>query len=197
MDHLLETALALLEEVGAERFNTNLLAERAQVSVRAIYRYFPNKIALLVALAERVAEWERAWIGDLSRAPPEHDWRGVIRQAVRGYYEAASARRGVAALRAAMQVIPELRATEEAASARHQADLAEGLARLGLDLPRDRLVTVSQTIIEAASRLLDVALFSPPDHAEALLDELSRMLTAYVADLLAQPAAVPPTAPAA
>jgi AcrR family transcriptional regulator len=186
VDLVLDTALDLLAEVGADGFNTNLLAERAGVSVRAIYRYFPNKLAVLVALAERISEWERAWIGDLSRLRAGEDWRAAIDRAVDGYYEAASRQRGAAALRAAMQAFPELRAVEAAASARQQADLAEGLRALGVDLPPERLRAFSQVVIEAASRLLDIALISPPAHARLLIDELKRMLAAALAERLPQ-----------
>lgn len=55
-DRILKTAGELLEEVGMERLSTNMVAERAGVSPAALYRYFPNKYALVVALAELVAD---------------------------------------------------------------------------------------------------------------------------------------------
>lgn len=185
VERLLDTALDLLETVGAEGFNTNLLAERAGMSVRAIYRYFPNKVAVLVALAERAADWERAWIGDLADAPADGDWRGALEGALQGYFQAASGRRGVVALRAAIHAIPELRAVEAAASVRLQGELAVGLRALGVRAPPERLAVASQAIIETAARLLDVALFSSPDRAADLMDELTRMLGAYLNDLIA------------
>ena len=52
-------SLVVLDEVGVDGFNTNLLAERAGVRVRTVYRYFPNKGALLAAVnAEVVAEFQ-------------------------------------------------------------------------------------------------------------------------------------------
>ncbi len=55
-DRILKATGELLEEVGMERISTNLVAERAGVSPAALYRYFPNKYALVVALAEWVAQ---------------------------------------------------------------------------------------------------------------------------------------------
>ena len=55
-DRIVKTAGELLEEVGMERISTNMVAERAGVSPAALYRYFPNKYALVVALAELVAQ---------------------------------------------------------------------------------------------------------------------------------------------
>lgn len=47
---ILAAAAELLIEVGVERISTNLIAERAGITVPALYRYFPNKYAVLHAL---------------------------------------------------------------------------------------------------------------------------------------------------
>ncbi|MCB1688751.1 MAG: TetR/AcrR family transcriptional regulator [Halioglobus sp.] len=47
---ILAAAAELLIEVGVERISTNLVAERAGITVPALYRYFPNKYAVLNAL---------------------------------------------------------------------------------------------------------------------------------------------------
>jgi AcrR family transcriptional regulator len=53
IDAVLEAATQLLELHGETRFNTNAVAERAGVSIGTLYRYFANKEAVLMALAER------------------------------------------------------------------------------------------------------------------------------------------------
>lgn len=40
---ILEAATQVLAEVGAERFTTARVAERAGVSIGSLYQYFPNK----------------------------------------------------------------------------------------------------------------------------------------------------------
>lgn len=47
---ILAAAADLLVEVGIERISTNLIAERAGITVPALYRYFPNKYAVINAL---------------------------------------------------------------------------------------------------------------------------------------------------
>ena len=49
---ILEAAAQLLEAHGEAGFNTNVVAERAGVSIGTLYRYFPDKRAILAALAE-------------------------------------------------------------------------------------------------------------------------------------------------
>ncbi|ESZ88441.1 MAG: TetR family transcriptional regulator [Blastomonas sp. CACIA14H2] len=51
---ILATAGELLAEVGFEKLTTNLVCERAGMTPPALYRYFPNKYALLTELAQRL-----------------------------------------------------------------------------------------------------------------------------------------------
>jgi AcrR family transcriptional regulator len=182
MERLLQVSADLLEEVGIDGFNTNLLAKRAGVAVRAIYRYFPNKWAILVAMAERVSDLERSWIGDLKHYSRTEDWRSAVYQAIDGYYEAARRHRGYTALRAASQASPALRQIDDRNNLALQYDLAEGLRGAGLELEDARLHALCQVIIESASRVLDIALQSEPENAALLVAELKRMLVNLLQD---------------
>jgi AcrR family transcriptional regulator len=53
---ILDAAAELLVELGLERISTNLIAERAGITVPALYRYFPNKYSVLNALGGRLLE---------------------------------------------------------------------------------------------------------------------------------------------
>src|SRR5688572_9407092 len=63
---VLSTAGDLLGEVGFERLSTNLVCERAGLTPPALYRYFPNKYAILGELARRLMDAQDeavfAWI---------------------------------------------------------------------------------------------------------------------------------------
>ena len=63
---VLSTAGDLLGEVGFERLTTNLVCERAGMTPPALYRYFPNKYAILSELGRRLMEEQDeavfAWI---------------------------------------------------------------------------------------------------------------------------------------
>ena len=53
-DSIMEAAGELLVEVGVERLSTNLVCKRAGITPPALYRYFPNKYALLKELGARL-----------------------------------------------------------------------------------------------------------------------------------------------
>ena len=54
---ILEAAIQVLAQEGAQRFTTARVAERAGVSVGSLYQYFPNKAAILFRL--QTDEWRQ------------------------------------------------------------------------------------------------------------------------------------------
>src|SRR5205823_7032480 len=50
---LLDAAAAIIDEIGFERLTTAMVAERAGASIGTVYRYFPDRIAVVEALALR------------------------------------------------------------------------------------------------------------------------------------------------
>ncbi len=64
VDHLLDTAAAVFVESGYEAATTNAIAARAGVSIGSLYQFFPNKEAILDALAERYIEETHALLDE-------------------------------------------------------------------------------------------------------------------------------------
>lgn len=50
---LLDAAAATIDHVGYERLTTAMVAERANASIGTVYRYFPDRIAVLQGVATR------------------------------------------------------------------------------------------------------------------------------------------------
>ncbi|WP_186329435.1 TetR/AcrR family transcriptional regulator [Agrococcus jejuensis] len=53
IDEILDAAAAVVDEVGTELLTTTLVAERAGAGVGTVYRYFPDRIAILQGIADR------------------------------------------------------------------------------------------------------------------------------------------------
>ncbi|KQO65060.1 TetR/AcrR family transcriptional regulator [Curtobacterium sp. Leaf261] len=53
---LLDAAAAVIDEIGFERLTTAMVAERAGASIGTVYRYFPDRIAVVEALAARCTQ---------------------------------------------------------------------------------------------------------------------------------------------
>ncbi len=50
---LLDSAAAVIDEIGYERLTTAMVAERAGASIGTVYRYFPDRIVVLQGLSQR------------------------------------------------------------------------------------------------------------------------------------------------
>lgn len=181
MESILDTAAALIGEVGLEGFNTNLLAERAAVRVRTVYRYFPNKLAVMTALAERLsAEWDGWFDGFRALSDARNDWRKLWVEYVDTFVNGIRRTPGGLAIRRAMRALPELQRIDRQDNERLARQLAIALERRGVRLPRRHLTTVARILIETAVTVLDIALLEPRAHTRALIDELKNMQLAYL-----------------
>ncbi|MGE8131470.1 TetR/AcrR family transcriptional regulator [Methylobacterium sp. NPDC080182] len=63
--NIAEAAVTVLTRDGAGRFTTNRVAEEADVNIASLYRYFPNKEALLLHLIHLSWEEERAHLSPI------------------------------------------------------------------------------------------------------------------------------------
>ena len=184
VEHILATAAELLAEVGIDGFNTNLLAERADVRVRTIYRYFPNKLAVVHELARRLAEAWDTWFDDRALADPSRPIGEVWSGYVRAFVEGVQHQPGGLAIRAALHSQPELREIEIADTHRLARRLAKALCARAPHLSRDRAFLASTLLLETAIAALDRALTGPPRRRGPLLRELVEMQVGYVEGLL-------------
>lgn len=75
---LLDAAAAIVDEVGYERLTTAMVSERAGASIGTVYRYFPERIALLQALGARNLERVLTRAGDAVRDPQHADWAAAL-----------------------------------------------------------------------------------------------------------------------
>jgi AcrR family transcriptional regulator len=96
---LLDAAAAAIDELGYERLTTAMVAERAGASIGTVYRYFPDRIAVLQALAsrnlERIETGIAAACGDRSHS----SWRDALNACFDVYVSAFRTEPGFASLR--------------------------------------------------------------------------------------------------
>jgi AcrR family transcriptional regulator len=176
VDVVLEAAAQVLEASGEAGFNTNAVAERAGVSIGALYRYFPDKAAILRALALRETDAHRdavVAVVEGGKGEVAKD-RAIIRAFVGAFAGRTEARRiAVSALLA-------------------QADHAELAARFaaaetGLTDAQGRPLTRVQAFVlsRAVHGALRAAVLEGVDFlaSRAFEDELVRLSRAYLAAL--------------
>jgi len=62
VERILDQTAAALADIGFERLSTNIVCARAGLTPPALYRYFPNKYALLYELGRRLMQRQNALV---------------------------------------------------------------------------------------------------------------------------------------
>lgn len=71
---LLDAAAQAVDEIGYERLTTAMVAERAGASIGTVYRYFPDRIAVLQALGARNLDRVLGNVVSAVRDPQHTNW---------------------------------------------------------------------------------------------------------------------------
>jgi AcrR family transcriptional regulator len=75
---LLDAAASVVDEIGYERLTTALVAERAGASIGTVYRYFPDRIAVLQGLSARFLGSSLERIRATMHDEANEDWWSAI-----------------------------------------------------------------------------------------------------------------------
>ncbi|GJG87789.1 TetR family transcriptional regulator [Gemmatimonadetes bacterium T265] len=83
IERILDAAAAVIGEVGVEAASTNAIAARAETSVGSLYQFFPNKDAIVQALAMRYTAMfgrlkETILAADVADQPLDAMMRGIV-----------------------------------------------------------------------------------------------------------------------
>ncbi|MDQ0895885.1 TetR/AcrR family transcriptional regulator [Agromyces ramosus] len=78
LDALLDAAAEIVDESGFERLTTQMVAERAGASIGTVYRYFPDRVAVLHALRERSVRRFRERVADDLERTELASWWEII-----------------------------------------------------------------------------------------------------------------------
>jgi len=96
---LLDAAAQVVHEIGYERLTTAMVAERAGASIGTVYRYFPDRIAVLQSLAARNAERMTDRVLAELRSESHGDWDSALTAAFGLFVVAFAEEPGFASLR--------------------------------------------------------------------------------------------------
>jgi len=184
-DRVLDTTASLLESHGFDALNTNLIAETSGVSVRAIYRYFPNKHAIVGELARRMGRQWRAALGTAGELQdPSLPWRDVWCSYIDAFVAAVRATNGSRAVLSAMRADPELRKVDEEANAEYINDITDVLENRARSTPPEEIRAVATVLIRSTVAVLDEAFESSEAEAARLIAVLKAMHIGLLGDYL-------------
>ncbi len=182
-DAILAAAGELLEEVGVEQLSTNLVCKRAGLTPPALYRYFPNKYALLRELGARLMQRQDdavfAWIenGGLESKNYEESYRKTldIQQQVN---EITRREPGGVWIMRAMRAVPVLREVRIASRDLVANHIAKCLSTLYRKTDEEELRMAARLTTEVGYAATEMAIEEPED-AKKMTEELASMIALY------------------
>lgn len=182
-ESILTSAAALLVEVGVERISTNLIAERAGITVPALYRYFPNKYAVLHALGAMLMDEQndacQLWFESHNASGDPAQLLDNVYDLLRRTYDVTLEQTG------GLEIIQSLRAVaplQELRLTSHQlvADqLAEALEDLVSELEPAQLSLAARMSVDMGYAAVEMALEDRSLDADAVMREGANMIRAY------------------
>ena len=183
VETILEVALDLIVEFGAENLAIREVARRAGVPIGSLYQYFPSKTAIIRELAKRNLERVGSMLQmELDRLLVEYRGRPTPAQAVNrvvdAYYAHYRSHPSSTAVWAGAQGDPVLRQLD-ANDTRHTAEFLTPSIMVALSLPdRDSAFALAMLLAEvtASAARLSLAVDSPL--REQIIAKLKIMLTA-------------------
>lgn len=175
-DRILDATASLLDSRGFDALTTNLISIESGVSVRAIYRYFPNKHAVVCELARRMeSQWRQALIDVGGFDDPTTPWRDQWCAYVDQFVNAVRTTPGALALLNAMRSDPELRKADDESNAMYISDITNALmARQNITVG-DEAQAIATVLIRSTVAVLDDAFLVSEDEAAHLVAVMKQM----------------------
>lgn len=180
---LLDAAAKTLAELGIERLSTNLVAERAGVTPPALYRYFPNKYALLSELGKRLMQRQNECIGRWISPEVLAGGATALEAALAGllldtYNVTREAEGGVWIMRA-LRAVPALQEVRLGSHAEVTAAQVRLLAKALPGVKRSELVLVNRIVVELIYAAVEM-LFDEKLDAKAVARIVAGMLASHL-----------------
>lgn len=182
-ERILAVTAQTLADVGIERLSTNLVCERAGLTPPALYRYFPNKYALLSELGkrlmlaqnERIARWITLEVFEGGIDSVERAIEGLIMDT----YETTVQTVGGVWIMRALRAVPVLQQVRLASHTAVTQDKTRLLAQALPHVDVAELQMVSRVVVELIYATVEM-MFDEPLDLKAVARTVARMIASHV-----------------
>ena len=179
LEALLDAAAAIVDEVGYERLTTAMVAERAGASIGTVYRYYPDRIALLRALSGRSFQrYVESVSGGVDRLR-SGSWNEAVDHAVDAYAQMFRTEPGFRAIRFG----DTLDLGAEGGTLDNNRMLALEIARIlaeRFDSASEDLMFALEVAVEMMDALLYRAFSIDPNGDERFIEEARVVMREYL-----------------
>jgi AcrR family transcriptional regulator len=185
VQRMLDAAAELLDEVGYDETTTSLIATRAGVSVGSLYQFFPDRTAVLTALAHRSFGRFSQLLSDRLTIRPPRRWQDAVDLVVDVYVQFCRDEPAAQVLSFGGPVDRHMLDPDDDNNGVVATALGDVLRSVQPGLVVDqRLRLALRVAVEAADGVLDLAFRRSPEGDAAIVAEAKRLLVSYLGGVL-------------
>lgn len=178
-EKILDTAASLLDERGFDKLNTNLICERAGITPPALYRYFPNKYAILSALGERLMTAQNdalaIWIDQATEINSSVE---QLQQMLREQFDITVAQKGGASIMRALRSTPQLADVRLNSHAKMTALIIARLQEIDPSMDEDVQIQRNRLTMEMGYAAMEMLIDLPEMDIDQTLFDVATMMAA-------------------
>lgn len=192
-ERILQVTAQTLADVGIERLSTNLVCERAGLTPPALYRYFPNKYALLSELGLRLMQAQNERVD--RRMTPEvfagslEELERAIEGLILDTYDATVQTVGGVWIMRALRAVPALQQVRLSSHAAVTQEQTKLLVQAFPQADPAELNMVSRIVVELIYATVEL-IFDEPLDLKAVARTVASMIASHATRLRSMP--VPP-----
>jgi AcrR family transcriptional regulator len=178
---LLDAAAEVVDEVGFDRITTAMVAERAGASIGTVYRYYPDRVAVLEGLRERAVQRFRQRVADNIKAAEPATWWEAVDCGITAFVDLYRAEPGFRILHFADRERAQSTASDQPDTGFFAHQIAAVLSQeFGLSEGPD-LIFRLEVAVEMADSLLSRAFTWNSQGDERFIEECRRIMHDYLA----------------
>ncbi|WP_010473879.1 TetR/AcrR family transcriptional regulator [Acaryochloris sp. CCMEE 5410] len=180
VNRILDVAEEMFIAEGCNTVTTNAIAAKAEIPIGSLYQFFPDKAAILQALAARYTTLLNQQFLAIDPNAESLSLSDVLALVIDTNDQFFADYPGYQAIYMEMQgTVPELVAIEEAADVELIDATASFLSQRSPGLDADHYQVIAMVIVKSIGTFLWLSRSQPPDRRQQLLDETKRLVQAY------------------
>ncbi|WP_229506734.1 TetR/AcrR family transcriptional regulator [Pseudoduganella rivuli] len=183
---ILEVAAQLLADVGIERLSTNMVCEKAGLTPPALYRYFPNKYALLCELGQRLMQRQNElipkWITPEALAGSVEDLEQALAGLLLDTYRVTNETTGGVWILRALHAVPTVQKVRLESHGKVTEEQSGVLVAAFPQVPPEELLLVGRIAVDMIYAGVEL-LFDAPLEPQAVAQVVAAMVASQLAKL--------------
>lgn len=182
-ERILDVATKLLVEIGVERISTNLIAVEAGITVPTLYRYFPNKYAVLMALGDRLMTAQNVliagWLEQMHEVTNPEALMDDIYSLISDTIEVTRATPGALAISLSLRAVPTLQDVRLSSHRAMSDAITDEFHRHLPNVPRVEIWERVRISVELSYAAIEMALEEPRVSDSRIAEETAAQMMAY------------------